>query len=63
VDRIWYLWQKQNPTARTFDYGGYRYPDYSAATLDDVLTMLGLAPNMTVRAFMDVNASNLCYKY
>jgi len=63
VDRLWYLWQRQNPATRTLDYSGYVWPDYSDATLDDNLQMLGLGVNMTVRAFMDTNAANLCYKY
>lgn len=63
VDRLWYLWQKANPAARTFDYSGYTYPDYAAATLDDLLPMLGLGADKKVREFMDVNAANLCYKY
>lgn len=62
VDRLWYLWQQQNPSTRTLDYGGYRF-DGTDATLDDFLPMLGLGPDMKVRAFMDVNAPNLCYKY
>ncbi|KAK0613560.1 hypothetical protein B0T14DRAFT_539375 [Immersiella caudata] len=62
VDRLWYLWQRQSPSTRTFDYGGFRF-DGSAATLDDYLPMLGLGPDMKVRSFMDVNAANLCYKY
>ncbi|KAK4448376.1 hypothetical protein QBC34DRAFT_352975 [Podospora aff. communis PSN243] len=61
VDRLWWLWQQKNPS-RTTEYNGIRF-DGSAATLDDLLPMLGLGDDLPVKAFMDVNADNLCYKY
>ncbi|KAK4211753.1 hypothetical protein QBC37DRAFT_426191 [Rhypophila decipiens] len=63
VDRLWYLWQRASPGARTLAYGGYKWPDYSPAGLDDIMPMLGLGADAKVRTVMDVNASNLCYKY
>lgn len=62
VDRIWWLWQQQNPQARTFAYDGPR-EDGTAATLDDYLPMFGLAPDVRVREVMDVSTTSLCYVY
>ncbi|KAK1751256.1 hypothetical protein QBC47DRAFT_405960 [Echria macrotheca] len=63
VDRLWWLWQQQNPQARTLAYGGVREDGTTVATLDDILPMMGFAPDAKVRAYMDVKATNLCYKY
>ncbi|KAK0620103.1 monooxygenase [Immersiella caudata] len=62
VDRLWWLWQQQNPSKRTMEYNGMRF-DGSAATLDDLLPVLGLGADLPVRDFMDVSTDNLCYKY
>ncbi|KAK4455207.1 monooxygenase [Podospora aff. communis PSN243] len=67
VDRLWWLWQQQNPSARTMAYEGTRpLPDGLAgppATLNDPLLMAGLAPDGIVRDYMDVKGGKLCYTY
>jgi tyrosinase len=66
VDRLWWLWQQEDPAARTFAYEGFRnLPDGSQvdATLDDVLPMGDLAPAAVVREYMDASSANLCYTY
>ena len=67
VDRLWWIWQQQNPGARTFAYNGnIPNPDGSAGaavTLNDKLPMGGLAADGIVRDVMDVKNAKLCYKY
>ncbi|KAH6856124.1 monooxygenase [Chaetomium sp. MPI-CAGE-AT-0009] len=62
VDRLWWLWQQQDPQNRTFAYGGLR-EDGSSASLDDILPMAGFAPQSTVREYMDIGSASLCYTY
>ncbi|KAK0657809.1 hypothetical protein B0T16DRAFT_386283 [Cercophora newfieldiana] len=64
VDRLWWIWQQQDPSTRTNAYNGFREDGQGpAATLDDVLPMLGLAPDGVVRDYMDVKGGTLCYTY
>lgn len=62
VDKIWWQWQQQNPQNRTFAYQGVRN-DGQNATLNDVLPMLGLAPEGVVRDYMNTKGGVLCYTY
>ncbi|KAK0735922.1 hypothetical protein B0T18DRAFT_256621, partial [Schizothecium vesticola] len=68
VDRLWWLWQQQNPSARTMEYNGNSpsLPDGSngpPVSLNDKLPMGGLAAEGVVRDYMDVKSAKLCYKY
>ena len=62
VDKVWWQWQQRDPQNRTFAYKGLRN-DGRNATLDDVLPMLGLAPDAVVRNYMDTKGGTLCYTY
>jgi len=62
VDKVWWQWQQRDPQKRTLDYKGVRN-DGKNATLDDVLPMLGLAPEGIVRDYMDTRGGALCYTY
>lgn len=64
VDRIWWLWQQANYTARAFDYSGPEFGGVNG-TLNTVLQMLGLsgAADAIVGDYMETNTTRLCYKY
>ncbi|KAK1828716.1 hypothetical protein QBC39DRAFT_415884 [Podospora conica] len=59
VDRLWWLWQQQNPSA---EYDGVDQNNRSV-TVDDVLPMMGLAEDGVVADYLDVNSPGLCYTY
>jgi tyrosinase len=64
VDRLWWLWQQQDPSARDTDFGGKRI-DGSDATLDDEMPFmeLGSEKAVTIRGMMTTNDGMLCYTY
>jgi len=63
VDKVWWQWQQHRATPnRTYAYNGLRR-DKTNATLDDVMPMLGLAPDALVRQYMDTQGGTLCYLY
>jgi hypothetical protein len=62
VDRVWWLWQQQNPSARNYDYSGMEWAN-QPATLDSIMYMSDFAPERKVRDFMTTNNADLCYKY
>jgi hypothetical protein len=59
--------EQKSPSTRTFAYNrSLRNPDDTpgpAVTLNDVLAMGGLAPDATVKDYMDVKGGKLCYTY
>lgn len=65
VDRLWYLWQQENPDARNTQFGGpkTRSPETPEATIHDVLPYLGLTSNVIVSEVMTTQNSRLCYTY
>jgi tyrosinase len=63
VDRVWWKWQQQNPSARNFDYSGNLFPPVGSATLDDYMVFSGFAADLKVRDVMTTNTERLCYKY
>ncbi|PSN61663.1 Di-copper centre-containing protein [Corynespora cassiicola Philippines] len=67
VDRIWWLWQQQNPEVRELDYAGARRTPESVsgvpATSNDTLQMLGLAEDIPVKDVLNTYNSKLCYTY
>lgn len=68
VDRLWWLWQQQNPSNRTMQYNGNHpsQPDGSPGapvSLNDKLPMGGLGAQGVVRDYMDTKSAKLCYKY
>lgn len=62
IDRVWWLWQQQNPSVRNADYSGVEYAN-QPATLDSIMYMSGFAPDRVVRDFMTTNNNDLCYRY
>lgn len=67
IDRLWWLWQQADPSARKTDFVGEKVTIDSSiaseASLDDILEMGGLADDLSVRDVMDASSSRLCYKY
>ena len=68
IDAIWWRWQQQDPSVRLTDFAGTKNTPGGAiadepASLDDVLLMNGLAPDITVREIMDTTDARWCYKY
>ncbi|KAJ5410792.1 uncharacterized protein N7487_005151 [Penicillium crustosum] len=69
IDRLWWLWQQEMPSNRTYDYSGIRTQDNSdgktppPATLNDLLPMLGMAKDLPVKQLMKTQTSLLCYRY
>ncbi|KAK0618887.1 hypothetical protein B0T14DRAFT_429806 [Immersiella caudata] len=62
VDKIWWQWQHDDFANRKLAYEGTRN-DGLAASLDDLMPMLGLADDKTVRDYMDTEGGPLCYTY
>ncbi|KAK3363154.1 hypothetical protein B0T25DRAFT_31797 [Lasiosphaeria hispida] len=67
VDRLWWLWQQQDPQTRTFAYNGFHNTQDGSqgptVMLSDILPMAGLAPDGIVKDYMDVKGGKLCYTY
>ncbi|KAK1828919.1 hypothetical protein QBC39DRAFT_384610 [Podospora conica] len=64
VDRLWWDWQQKDPKNRTFTYYGPKQDGQGTpSTLDDVMPMGKLAPDVKVREYMDTQGDNLCYVY
>jgi tyrosinase len=72
VNRIWRLWQNQNPGARLNAIGGYTTSpceDHQQTSgcqttgLNYVLSSLNFYPSVTVSQVMNTLGGFLCYKY
>jgi len=55
----------RDPTTRMKDYAGrgFFYDETDNAGLDDVLSYLGFAENVTVKEVMSTRSRRLCYRY
>lgn len=68
IDRLWWQWQEKDLAVRELDYSGGSWNKTSSnaggvASLDDVLPMLGLAKDITVREAMSTKKALFCYAY
>ncbi|KAF4429629.1 Tyrosinase [Fusarium acutatum] len=69
IDRLWSLWQEEEPKTRTMEFAGYKTQDHfdgtkpPPASLDDTLLMNGLADGLKVKDLMSTQSSLLCYSY
>uniref|UniRef100_A0A0W0GD91 Tyrosinase copper-binding domain-containing protein n=1 Tax=Moniliophthora roreri TaxID=221103 RepID=A0A0W0GD91_MONRR len=65
LDRIWWKWQTANPSARLYEISGRSSvdPPFHNVTLDFVLPLKGLGPDVPVRDVMDIRNKVLCYDY
>jgi tyrosinase len=63
LDRLWWLWQQEQPS-RTMEYNGRTSGHSQAqASLNDTLPMHGLAREPRVEEVMDAQGVLLCYEY
>ena len=64
LDRLWWIWQQRDPTNRMYQYRGKAsYYSNATASLDDIIPMGGLAPNVSVSEIMDTRSGILYYAY
>ncbi|SMQ51023.1 unnamed protein product [Zymoseptoria tritici ST99CH_3D7] len=68
VDRLWWLWQQQEPDTRLKQFGGptrdFRYTDGgNGSSLQDNLPMAGLFGEQSVAEVMNAENGILCYRY
>ncbi|KAM0228723.1 hypothetical protein ACHAP5_011861 [Fusarium lateritium] len=69
IDRLWWLWQEQNPKTRHTEFAGFKTQDQfdgttpPPASLNDILLMEGLAGDLKVKDLMTTKSSLLCYTY
>ncbi|KND91261.1 Tyrosinase [Tolypocladium ophioglossoides CBS 100239] len=62
LDRLWFLWQMRRPKVRLGEYQGRAQPN-GLASLDEILSMEGLAKDVKVSEVMDTQDNELCYRY
>ncbi|KAF4345525.1 Tyrosinase [Fusarium beomiforme] len=69
IDRLWALWQGQDPDKRYTDFSGIKTQNQfdgttpPSASLSDTLLMMGLADDLTVKDLMTTQSPLLCYTY
>ncbi|KPA35765.1 monooxygenase [Fusarium langsethiae] len=69
IDRLWSLWQQEDPKVRLADFAGDKTQDQfdgtkpSRASLDDTLLMKDLADDLKVKDMMTTENLVLCYSY
>ncbi|KAK3075302.1 hypothetical protein LTR53_001503 [Teratosphaeriaceae sp. CCFEE 6253] len=64
LDRLWWLWQQRQPDRGLSAYAGHKQRhSMEMASLEDAITMQGLAPDIKVVDVMDVKGPLLCYGY
>lgn len=64
LDRLWWLWQQRDQGKRLDAYGGHNHRhSIVQASLEDEITMQGLASPVKVQQVMDTENGFLCYRY
>lgn len=69
IDRLWYLWQQEDPRKRLSEYGGIRTQDQfdgvipPEAMVEDWLPMRGVADDLQVKDLLLTESNLLCYSY
>ncbi|KAG8670411.1 hypothetical protein FPOAC2_09773 [Fusarium poae] len=69
IDRLWSLWQQEDPKVRLIEFAGDKTQDQfdgtkpPRASLDDTLLMMDLADDLKVKDMMTTENSLLCYHY
>ncbi|KAL8821914.1 MAG: hypothetical protein Q9223_000144 [Gallowayella weberi] len=66
-DRVWTIWQGQDPAKRTYQVGGTRTPfnkpPSANVTLNDVLKFEAVGPNYKMRDTLSAIDGKFCYMY
>ena len=66
IDRLWWLWQVQDPFHRNEQYSGMAWHgETTAASMDDIISLGGyLAPDVKLYDLMATNYGGIiCYNY
>jgi len=64
LDRLWYLWQLEQPGKRFLEYEGISFRNSTQpGSLDDSLSSNGLAPEVLVSDVMRTDSGYICYRY
>ncbi|MCJ1229643.1 hypothetical protein MMC12_006312 [Toensbergia leucococca] len=64
LDRIWWMWQQADLPYRLTDYAGRLLRNSTQrASLNDIIPMGGLAPDITIADMMETESGLLCYRY
>ncbi|KHO11559.1 BolA protein [Metarhizium robertsii ARSEF 23] len=64
LDRLWWRWQRENPSVRLFEYSGrHMYNSTGPASDGDVLMYGGFTNDLPVREVMSTEGRQLCYTY
>lgn len=66
LDRLWWLWQQEDPTNRFMDYAGKAFNNTEPerpGTLNDHLNFMGLWEEVEVSSVMRTDTELLCYRY
>ncbi|KAI6383326.1 hypothetical protein MCOR25_000246 [Pyricularia grisea] len=63
IDRIWWEWQNVDRDTRVYELAGKVNDRNKRITLDYVLTMRGIQPDVRVQDVMDTYGDTLCYTY
>ena len=64
LDRLWWTWQQKDSQNRKWQYRGLAaHNSTDPASLNDIIPMGGLAPNIKVSEIIDTESDLLCYIY
>lgn len=64
LDRLWWLWQQRQPNRGLQAYSGHKHRHSpEMASMEDVISMQGLASSIKVASIMNVEEPLLCYEY
>ena len=64
IDRIWWKWQQYDlPRRQNMYTGSFKPRSEEQASLDDIVSIGGLAPDVKVSEIVDVRSDIFCYTY
>ncbi|KAG9193566.1 tyrosinase [Alternaria panax] len=64
IDRIWWRWQQHDLQRRQYLYtGSFKPRSEKQASLDDIVSVGGLAPDVKASELMNVRSGIFCYTY
>ncbi|MCJ1446932.1 MAG: hypothetical protein MMC23_007440, partial [Stictis urceolatum] len=64
IDRLWWKWQDMDVEKRMWQYRGQKsHTSKEPASLTDIISMGGLAPDIVVESIIDTEGSLLHYSY
>ena len=64
LDRLWWLWQQDDPKNRLLAYDGPAFKnERRRGALGDLISTMGLADDIKVSQAMRTDRDYLCYRY